>query len=264
MNIEINCRLITDVGCVRTNNEDMVLLNGEFYRDQETEQSYTLSGNARFTALVADGMGGTNGGEFASELALQYFDNFLAQVPEGLTSEGFRAIIDSWAKQTHQGIVSRGIDQPEYSNMGTTLTGLFGYGGRIYLINIGDSRTYRYRFGVLKRLSRDHSMQEKYHDYTLPSNMIYNCLGGGAPVDEVFADLTDITDQVMSDDRFIICSDGLSDMLSDDEIDAILDQTTAPDAPSSDIVRCLVDAAKNAGGNDNVSVLLVHFLTIEE
>lgn len=263
MNKEIRCRLITDVGCVRTNNEDMILLNGEFYRDQEAEQSYTLEDGARFTALVADGMGGTNGGEFASELALQYFDQFLARVPEGISDEEFHVLIDRWAKQTHNGIVNRGIGQPEYSDMGTTLTGLFGYGGRIYLINIGDSRTYRYRYGILKKLSRDHSMQEKYNDFSLPSNMIYNCLGGGAPEEEVFADLTDITDEVVSNDRFIICSDGLSDMLTNDEIETIIAQSLEPDATSTDTVRELVEAAKRAGGKDNVSVLLVHFITAE-
>ena len=263
MNIEMHCRLISDVGCLRRNNEDMILLNGEYYRDQEAEQNYTLTGEARFCTLVADGMGGTNGGEFASELVLQYFDQFLARVPEGLAEMEFHELVNRWAKQTHQGIVDRGVEQPEYDSMGTTLTGLFGYGGRIYLINIGDSRTYRYRDGILKQLSRDHSMQEKYHDYSLPSNLIYNCLGGGSPLEEVFADLTDVTDKVMSDDRFIICSDGLNDMLSDDEIENIIGQTLAPDAKSTDTVDELVKAAKKAGGRDNVSVLLVHFISVE-
>ena len=262
MNIEMKCRLITDVGCVRTNNEDMILLNGEYYRDQEAEQSFTLSGDARFITLVADGMGGTNGGEFASELALQYFDQFLSRVPEGYGEAEFRDLINRWAKQTHQGIVSRGVDKPEYSDMGTTLTGLFGYGGRIYLINIGDSRTYRYRSGILKQMSRDHSMQEKYHDYSLPSNMIYNCLGGGSPVEEVFADLTDITDQVMDDDRYIVCSDGLSDMVADDDIEAIINRTLSTKTTSTDTVRELVEAAKKAGGKDNISILLVHFISV--
>lgn len=263
MNINIHCRLISDVGCLRKNNEDMILLNGEYYRDQEAEQSYTLTGAARFSTLVADGMGGTNGGEFASELALQYFDQFLTRVPEGLSDEEFHTLIDRWVKQTHQGIVNRGIEQPEYSNMGTTLTGLFGYGGRIYLINIGDSRIYRFRDGILKQISRDHSMQEKYHDYTLPSNLIYNCIGGGSPIEEVFADLTDVTDKVLSGDRFIICSDGLSDMVSNDDIESIISRSLDPEATTTDTVHELVQAAKKAGGNDNISVLLVHFISID-
>ena len=262
MNIEIQCRLITDMGCVRANNEDMILLNGEYYRDQEARQSYTLSGEARFCTLVADGMGGTNGGEFASELALQYFDQFLTQVPEGLSGEDFQVLIDRWAKQTHLGIVERGVLQPEFSEMGTTLTGLFGYGGRIYLINIGDSRTYRYRDGILKQISRDHSMQEKYPNDSYPSNMIYNCLGGGAPVEEVFADLVDISDKVLTDDRFIICSDGLNDMLSNDEIEDIITASLQPASPTPDTVQALVEAAKKAGGKDNISVLLVHFISV--
>ena len=262
MNIEMQCRLITDVGCVRTNNEDMILLNGEYYRDQEAQQSYTLSGEARFCTLVADGMGGTNGGEFASELALQYFDQFLTQVPGGLSDEDFHEIIDRWAKHAHLGIVERGVQQPEYSDMGTTLTGLFGYGGRIYLINIGDSRTYRFRDGILKQLSRDHSMQEKYPDCSYPSSMIYNCLGGGSPVEEVFADLVDITDKVLPDDRFIICSDGLSDMLSNDEIEDLINASLQPASTTPDTVQVLVEAAKKAGGRDNVSVLLVHFISV--
>lgn len=82
-------------------------------------------------------------------------------------------------------------------------------------------------------------------------------------MEEVFADLTDVTDKVMSNDRFIICSDGLNDMLSDDEIENIIGQTLAPDAKSTDTVDELVKAAKKAGGRDNVSVLLVHFISVE-
>lgn len=81
-------------------------------------------------------------------------------------------------------------------------------------------------------------------------------------MEEVFADLTDITDQVMDDDRYIVCSDGLSDMVADDDIEAIINRTLGPKTTSTDTVRELVEAAKKAGGKDNISILLVHFISV--
>jgi len=253
----IHAQAVSDVGCVRKNNEDMILLNGEYIRDEATVQRFELMQSSRFKALVADGMGGTEGGEFASEIALQAFEKFMDIAPEGLSNEGLSAAVTRWTMQTHQSILQKGVEFPQYNQMGTTLTGLFGYGDRIFMINIGDSRVYRYRSGILNQLTRDHSMRELHHDPTIASNLIYNCLGGGAP--DAFADLTDITDRVLSDDRFIICSDGLSDMLTDDEIEAVVKQALE-DGKEDNVALELAEAAKTAGGRDNVSVLMLHFI----
>lgn len=244
------------MGCVRTNNEDMILLNGEYYRDETTDQRFELLHSSRFTALVADGMGGTEGGEFASEIALQAFEKFVDIAPEGLNNTELGEAVKRWTMQTHNAILQKGVEFPQYNQMGTTLTGLFGYGNRTFMINIGDSRVYRYRSGILNQLTRDHSMRELHHDPTIASNLIYNCLGGGAP--DAFADFTDITERVLDDDRYIICSDGLSDMLTDDEIESVISQSLEKNDDHTAIA--LAEAAKAVGGRDNVSVLMLHFI----
>ena len=253
----IQAQAVSNVGCVRTNNEDMILLNGEYYRDETAEQRFELLPLSRFKALVADGMGGTEGGEFASEIALQAFEKFLDMAPEGLSNGEFTETVTRWTMQTHNAILQKGVEFPQYDQMGTTLTGLFGYGGRIFMINIGDSRVYRYRAGILNQLTRDHSMRELRRDPTIASNLIYNCLGGGAP--DAFSDLTDITSRILADDFFIICSDGLSDMLSDEEIESIVNKALE-DGKEDTIAMELTERAKAAGGRDNVSVLLLHFI----
>lgn len=244
--MNLTCNLTSDMGLHRTNNEDMVLLNGEFYRDAAHQDVFCLADNARMAALVADGMGGYEGGEFASELALQSFQEMLEALPDDLDSETLQEMVRSWATDAHYLIVQKGIDMPQFSNMGTTLVGLLFYHRTMLWVNIGDSRIYRFRDGVLRQLSKDHSMRELYNDPSQPSNLIYNALGGG---DKAFADVEDITARVMEGDRYIICSDGLTDMVDDDTIERILTE--------GGHTAQLVEAAKAAGGKDNVSVLEV-------
>lgn len=131
--------------------------------------------------------------------------------------------------------------------MGTTFVGMFSYEERIYMVNIGDSRLYRYRGGILKQLSSDHSMRELTGDMTTPSNVIYNSLGCR---NICFCRFHRINPgQLLDEDLFLICSDGLSDMLTDDQIEEVLHQE--PTAIN------LIEAAKAAGGRDNVSVVLL-------
>lgn len=242
----LKCQLASDVGCVRTNNEDMVLLNGGLYRDETYEENFEFTPQARFTAFIADGMGGCEGGEFASELATQAFDRFITDLSAGLPHERLSEEIKNWVDETHALITNKGIELPQYEGMGTTFVGIFSYEGSIYMINIGDSRLYRYRGGILKQLSSDHSMRELTGDANVPSNMIYNSLGAGK---SAFADLTELTGQLLDEDLFLICSDGLSDMLTDEQIeDELLEEPTAIN---------LIEAAKTAGGRDNVSVVLL-------
>ena len=243
--------LCSDVGCVRPNNEDMILLNSEFYRDEAFETTCRLDEYTRLAAIVADGMGGHAGGEFASELAVQSFDDFVQSLPDDLSSEQVIENARRWAETTHRMITAKGIEMPQYQGMGTTLTGLFSYEGKVFMINIGDSRLYRYRETVLKQISEDHSMRNLVGQ--AQSNLIYNSLGAG---DTVFADVVDITARILPDDCYLVCSDGLTDMLDEERIDAILDANTNAMA---DAVDALVDAAKAAGGKDNISIILIHF-----
>lgn len=248
--LKIGCALISDKGCVRENNEDMILLNGEFYRDEHAEYEFHTDDSSRMAAMVADGMGGHNGGEFASELALQSFDEFLTNLPPTQTGEQIVNAVKDWAMQAHAFILQKGQELPAYSGMGTTLVGMFFYEDKIFILNIGDSRLYRYRDHVLKQLTEDHSLRNLTHDMTISSNLIYNAMGAG---NTVFTDVVELSGKILGDDRYVICSDGLSDMLTDETIADILNRGgSAAD---------LVNASKDAGGKDNVSVILLHFFT---
>ena len=242
----LQCQVASDVGSVRTNNEDIALLTGGLYRDAVDSFEIELQPMSRFTAIVADGMGGYEGGEIASEMAVKSFDSFFTGLPAGLSVDRLVARVKSWVAEMHAEIISFGDEHREYAGMGTTMVGMFAYEGKMFRINIGDSRLYRFRNGMLKQLSVDHSMRELTGDMSQPSNLIYNSLGAGG---KVFADVEEMTSQLISDDRFLICSDGLSDMLSDEEIASLL-------IGNAD-VEALVAVAKQAGGRDNISVILL-------
>lgn len=241
--------LTSDVGLKRTNNEDIILFNGEFYRDDAACTTLALNEKAKMAAVVADGMGGHAGGEFASELAVQSFQTLVETIPDDVDADMLTDILKSWVTDAHFLIQQKGNEMPEYFNMGTTLVGLLFFNGHVLWVNVGDSRIYRFRDGVLRQLSTDHSMREFNNDPTLPSNIIYNALGVG---DTVFIDVADITDRILPGDKFLICSDGLCDMADDDTIERILCEGGDSAA--------LVKAAKQGGGKDNISVLIVEIL----
>lgn len=245
MLLEINISLASDTGCVRSNNEDMILVSGETYRDCYDSFTLSVGDRGRFVAAVADGMGGHNAGEIASETALTSFDDFIISIPDNMPERDFRRLIDVGISKIHRKLNQYGLSNDGCNGMGTTLVAWITYENRIYIINCGDSRVYRYRNGILCQLTTDHSERERLRDISVPSNQIYNCLGGGSNF--AFADIFEITNKVFKNDLFLLCSDGLTDLLSDDEIEASLIEN--PD------VCNLIDTAKQKGGYDNISVV---------
>ncbi len=244
---------ICDVGLVRQNNEDMLLVGGEFFRDATAKRTYELSDKARFVAVVADGIGGVEGGEFASEIACKRMDEFIIELAAELDYDTLVEMIKEWANDTHRLILEQGATHSQYAGMGTTLCGMLFYESLVVSLNIGDSRLYRYRGDILRQLSTDHSMRQLTGDADTPSNLIYNSLGAG---DKVFVDIKNLSNQIFQDDVFLICSDGLSDLVSDDEIEQIL--ATSPSAET------LVNKAKESGARDNTSVVLLTINQIAE
>ena len=247
----IKVSLNSNIGCVRQKNEDIILFNRQFYQNQSFSTTVETSVDSPLMAIVCDGMGGHKGGEFASQIASDSFLDFINMLPKGLTADDITAHLNQWAQDTHNVINAKGIAMPEYKGMGTTLVGIFTYDGHTFWVNCGDSRLYRFRDGILKQISTDHSWQELYHDKSLPSNVIYNSLGGGG--DKVFIDVHEMTGKIFNGDKFIVCSDGLSDMQTDTEIETIM---LSPDYSADK----LVEAAREAGGLDNVSVILVEYV----
>ena len=132
------------------------------------------------------------------------------------------------------------------SEMGTTLVGLIYYGKRFFWLNCGDSRLYRLRDGQLEQLTTDHSLinanGEKKH-----SNVITNCIGAGC--DDTFIDMIEFTNNFLPGDTYVLCTDGLNDMVPDEVIREMLVNGATANA--------LCEEAINAGGFDNVSVCVL-------
>lgn len=253
MKLNIRVSLNSDVGCIRSNNEDIILILGETYRDCSDDFVVSVNDKGRFVAALADGMGGHNAGEIASEMAVKAFDSFIINLPENLSDHDFRNLVDNEIKEIHNQLINYGFSDPEAFGLGTTLIAFVTCENRIYLINVGDSRIYRFRNGILCQLTRDHSEQNRQNDSSLPSNLIYNCLGGGG--ESAFADVMEITGKVYENDTFMLCSDGLSDMVSEEDMELTMNESFS--------ARNLVKKAKSNGGKDNVSVLLLKINSID-
>ena len=236
----------SDTGCVREHNEDMILVHNEQIRDTHYETQTETDAATPLIYAVADGMGGHNGGEFASELTAQHLEDAVHELQPGLSGGELQVFFNQWVQQVHQLVIQKGIDIPEFYNMGTTLAGILVYNNRYYWMNIGDSRIYRFRNGLLTQVSTDHSMCHLY-DSNVSSNIICNSIGAGQ---EVFIDFDEIP-IILDGDIFLLCSDGLTDMVPPGQVESLLSANYNSTQ--------LVEAAKQAGGKDNVSVLLLYF-----
>ncbi len=235
----------TDPGRVRSNNEDAVLF----------DESVGL-------AVLADGMGGYNAGEVASGIVVAYLQEHFAA---WLATDGADASARSlWrAMRQHVSAANATImavaeQQPECHGMGTTLVfGIF-QPQRVSIGSIGDSRCYRLRGGRLEQISHDHSVLQEQIDAgevdpaqarVAPNrNLVTRALGF-----PVSGDLDVFELEPQPGDLYLLCSDGLTDMLEDDRIAELLRTRSSLETCASALIR----AANAAGGRDNVSVLLV-------
>ena len=236
------------VGCVRSQNEDMVLLGSHFVRNDAFSTRVDLTNSDRYIMAVADGMGGHNRGDVASSDALHNLEFYFHDLPTGLSSESLKDKFEDWLDSINNIIDSKGRSDEQYKGMGTTLVGLAFYEGQFYTLNCGDSRLYRFRDGDLTQLTSDHSLSNMLGS-SQHSNVITNCIGGGAT--SSFIDIVNITDDIKEGDVYMLCSDGLTDMLPDSIIYTLL-------AEGSD-ANTLCDAAVAAGGLDNVSCCVLQF-----
>ncbi len=234
----------SNVGCKRDHNEDMILIGSYFFRDQ-TEELQVHIGD-KFILAIADGMGGHNAGEIASELVLSNLGQFIEELEDNIDASNLENQIRTWVYNIHNSLLTRSSQNIAENGMGTTLVAFLFYQQSIYLINAGDSRAYRCRDGILRQLSKDHSLASVLRNKDVPSNVITNSIGGGATT--VFLDIENITNKISSEDILLLCSDGLTDMASDDDIENAL--AINPGAEN------LVQLANNKGGKDNVSVIL--------
>lgn len=242
----------SEIGHARENNEDKF----DFYEPDE-EPLLAARGSVY---LVCDGMGGHNAGQIASELAAKQFLHAYYHLG-GTAQEAARHAI----LQAHHYIAEMASKIPSRYGMGTTLTALILKQDEGILAHVGDSRCYRLREGVFEQLSRDHTLvarlveqgiltpeQAKYHPQR---NVIRQAVGVADPSEPLEPDIE--TFALQAGDLYLLCSDGLTDMVDDAEIEAIL-----RDEPPTRAAWRLVDRALANGGRDNITVVLVQILQL--
>ncbi len=228
---------VSDIGCVRTNNEDMAYVAGTILRDGDLAGSVNSSDGV-IAFSVADGMGGYEGGEIASEIVTRSFAQFVKNLID-YKGEILTALKE-WAVSANKLVLDSAAIRPELADMATTFIALILSNEKLWLINVGDSRCYRFRQGVLKQLSVDHSERNRTGNADIPSNLIYNYMGNH-PADFI-SDVVSIIPK--EGDIYLLCSDGLSDLVNDDAIEADIEYP-----------QKLVELAKAASGGDNITLI---------
>ncbi|XZE45792.1 PP2C family protein-serine/threonine phosphatase [Pirellulaceae bacterium SH467] len=236
----------THVGMRRRNNQDN---HGVFLAADES--AWNKFGHL---LIVADGMGAHAAGELASQLSVELIPHHYRKLVRGLHAEALhQALIETNAE-----IFRRGQANPEFRSMGTTTCALAIVPEGALIAHVGDSRVYRLRGSQLEQLTFDHSLvwemrasgelsEEAIRNSTIPKNVITRSLGPNASV------MVDVEGPfpLRLGDKFLLCSDGLSGQLSDEEIGVllqVLDRDTA--------VQAMVDIANLRGGPDNITVVV--------
>lgn len=249
--MELRITAVSDKGCVRENNEDMVLVGKKLIRDDHLQGA--IEPDSIFMVAVSDGMGGANAGEVASQIVLEMVRDGIYNLEPGKDDDFIKLSIGSLCKEIHQKILQEGIADTSKQGMGATLIALLHYDSRLIFMNAGDSRLYRFRDEILRQVSDDHSLRQLSKNSEVPTNIITNSFGGGK---EFFIDIGPAGKRVMANDVFVLCSDGVTDMLTDDEIEEILCREGGEDT--------LLQACKDKGGKDNISYVIVEVSDVEE
>jgi protein phosphatase len=224
-------------------------------RREENQDSHLIFQTDRFHCLiVADGMGGAQGGATASSMALKVFKEFLTSVEE-VNEESIAAAI----REANRSVYAAGTSDPTLMGMGTTFVGICFVGNSAYFFNVGDSRIYRIRNGRIQALTEDHTLimdlirsgaiSPDQADNHPVSHMLTRSLG---PAEDVVPDCWLCEDGPARGDRYIICSDGLYNMVSDVVMLRIAGNNSLEVARD----ECIRLANEN-GGTDNITVIVV-------
>ena len=232
----------TDPGMVRDNNEDSIILRPDLG-----------------LAVLADGMGGHQAGEVASAMAIdlvkQYFEN--ASQRSGVLN--YSDIVSDSITLANSAIFELSKNKPDCAGMGSTVVVTYFDGEKVYVGHVGDSRLYRYRNGELHQVTEDHSLVQELVSRGLLSkeeaiestnkNLVTRALGIEESVEIDVAD-----ENWQPGDIYLLCSDGLNDVLRDDVIGEILE------SHKDDLEKALdtlIETVNNNGGPDNVSIILI-------
>ena len=235
---------LTHVGLRRDKNEDCIAIGSLAISDSMPEPWVALHPlDQPFVCLVADGMGGHPAGEVASRLAAEHVAAGFAAF--GSNDHALIAAVQS----ANRALFLEMAKQPEFYGMGTTLACIVAHDDALTAINVGDSRVYAFGRGALEQLSMDHCTEVGMLSLLsrVPARVLNQCLGGFAGSGDLDPHLVRLP--LEADRAFLVCSDGLHDMLSDRDIAACLSDDVAQS------VRLLFERAMDEGGIDNISII---------
>ena len=243
---ELVVSMLTDVGCVREINED----SGRYVKPEQPE----VAAAKGTLVLVADGMGGHSAGEVASQMAVELIDRTYYD-KKGSPREALEAAFHTANRAIHE----RSTSNPTEGGMGTTCTALALQNGSAIAAHVGDSRLYMIRNGQIYLMTEDHSAvmemvkrgwisldEARHHP---EKNVILRALGSHEEVDVT---IWETPLPVRAGDKFLLCSDGLYDLVEDDEIKQIAEASAPAEACTN-----LIALAKQRGGHDNITVAIV-------
>lgn len=264
--LKANVCAVTHAGRIRKENEDNYDLNGRMTStgDLKKGSAFVQSMTEPFHLSVCDGMGGESYGELASGIAVETIAAHAANVYE--SNEDFSFAISNCLDDANNRICAE--INARGKRMGTTLAAIYAIKGRVICVNIGDTRVYHYSKGILEQISFDHTHAQTIVDAgevsmdnisRIPDAKRLTRHLGVFPEEGGLSPNISVIDDVDDGDIILLCSDGLTDMLSDDEITAIL--STGENAQG--IASKLVRRALEVGGKDNITVMTA-FMNVEE
>lgn len=254
----MNKKVFAACGCskgkIRSNNEDNFYFNGNILPAENNALSTVLTAqsdlSSPFCTAVFDGMGGEQFGECAAFAAAHRMKDRLAQNPwnELPTEERLEALsidLNAVVVEKARELLTR--------HMGSTLAGLLLEKGNAYSFNLGDSRVYLLRNRELKQISIDHVDSRAFFKKNTKPSLTQHL---GIDEEEFLVEPSIVRMELQAGDRYLLCSDGLTDMVSDEQIKQLLEGADS----ASSAVRKLIDTALDNGGRDNITVIV---LTVE-
>jgi protein phosphatase len=271
--VKVDFGAVTHAGKVRKNNEDHYLV-GRLGRSLEPLMTNMPAGylperlaEYGYGMLVADGMGGAAAGEVASRMAINLLVKLIIDTAkwgrriDEQEAEALMDRIEGYYMAIHSELIRQGEIDPSIAGMGTTLTVAYSFCSDLFVAHVGDSRAYLFRDGQLRQLTHDHTVAQRLADTgEIPQedvakhklrHLLTNVLGGHkGPV------VTELEQFQLADrDRLLLCSDGLTDMVDDATIGTVLRQIEPPQEAS----KKLLDLALEAGGKDNITIVLARY-----
>lgn len=272
--LQVDFGACTHLGNVRSNNEDHYAV----IRRKRSRQvlltnmppgDISLHDDVSHVMIVADGMGGAAFGELASRLALRTADELVGNAGHWITrlrdmeNRETEERIQTYARMIQQTLLEYGHLDPRLSGMGTTLTCAHVLGADVIIAHVGDSRAYHFRNGQVRQITRDQTLAQELIDAGMPReqtvrfrHILTNCFGGDARNVE-----TDVYQfQVQEGDALLLCTDGLSDLIRDDELVEALASSPTPQEACDRLLAIALDR----GGKDNITVVLGRFRKAEQ